>query len=127
MSAAVLVGWHSLESDRMGAKDGFVLGENPEPMVIHFGGDTSMTRRRYSRDLRALKLRATGAIENDDAVEQGRSFDCDWRLEEGGEAWRVWQDTCGVGGAGAGSPVCNVEEILIMAFCRRNYQTVNNL
>ena len=126
-SASTLIGWNSLSPNRMSDSDGVMLGGDPEPMILSFGGDVGVTRARYRGEMRGLRLRGTGKEEEDEETEANRGEECDWRTEVGGEGWRVWEDSCGTnGGIGTGG-VCSVEEVLIMAWCKREYQAISNV
>ncbi|GMH79973.1 hypothetical protein TL16_g08344 [Triparma laevis f. inornata] len=124
LSSTVMVG---LERGDDRAKEGLILGKRMEPQVIVFGGDLGISRNKYSGELRVLKLRNLGAEENDDMVEVEREETCGWRLQSGSTADSFWVGSCGSGGSVGGGGVCEVQEILIRAWCEKEYQDIGNL
>jgi len=121
LAEVVLVG-----DDKGASSSGVVLGGDAEPQILHFGGDMGGTRGKYSGDLRRLLLRAEGARDRDEELQLLRKEVCDWRLNSGSTGDLLWRAGCGVG-AGEGTAGCELEEILIRAWCEGSFQTVHNI
>ncbi|GMH68130.1 hypothetical protein TrST_g11438 [Triparma strigata] len=124
LSSTVMVG---LERGDDAEREGLVLGAGMEPQIILFGGDYGIARNKYSNDMRVLKLRNLGAEENDDIVELEREETCGWRLQSGSTADSFWTATCGSGGNTGSANDCEVQEILLRAWCEKEYQDIGNL
>ena len=104
----------------------FFFGQAIEPQILLFGGDQGITRNKYTDDFRSLKLRNLGADENDARVALEREEICGFRLQTGSTAYNHWIATCGSGGSTLGG-VCEMEEILIRAYCEEEWQDIVNL
>ena len=122
MGSTVMVG---LERG-VGTDNVFLFGQSIEPQILLFGGDQGITRNKYTDDLRSLKLRNFGADENDSYAALERDETCGWRLQSGSTAYNHWVATCGSGGSTSGTE-CEVEEILIRAYCTEAWQDISNL
>ena len=57
-------------------------------------------------------------------ADEDRSDQCDWRLQTGSTADRVWQDTCG--GTQASGKTCDPREVLLRAWCSKDWQSFSN-
>ncbi len=90
------------------------------PRVLLFGGDDGVT---FTGDLWGLSL---GGLELTTAAEtDSRDESCLWRVREGGSAWQDWLDRCAEGNIRTGLE-CSLQDLLTMAWCRQEVQTVMN-
>jgi len=101
-----------------------LFGKVAEPMVVLFGGDVGLSRAKYNNDLRVLRLRNLAEERNDGRYEEEWEEMCGFRLENGGTADNFWTATCGAGGGIGSVNKCEVRDIIIRAWCLKEYQTI---
>ena len=107
--ASVLVGAEGSASQSRGVS---------RPKILVFGGDDGVT---FTGDLWALSL---GGLELTSVAEdQNRDESCFWRVREGGSAWQDWLDRCAEGDISTGLE-CSLQDLLTMAWCKQELQTV---
>merc|ERR1712227_519223 len=80
----------------------------------------------YELSLGGLEISSyMGGLYSD--VHEWRNASCGWRLKEDSTEFNEWLESCMSQSDVAAERMCEVRDILTMAWCRENFQSVNNL
>jgi len=96
-----------------------IFDDEPEPMLVIFGGDDGI---RYLNDLWILRLREFTNQEKHNN-EQKRNAACEWRLTQNSTALKYWRESCDPKAELKTLQWCRWSDILLMAWCKQQYQS----
>jgi hypothetical protein len=100
------------------------LGDLRNMSLLMFGGYDGL---KYLDDLYELRLDQLSAYDGQETAEETRARYCDWRLLNG-TALNAWRTSCAwTRGPAVQTAPCNLTEIVIQAWCRRQWQSVSYL
>lgn len=88
-----------------------------EPSIMLFGGDTDLPKQSYLGDMWILSLQKFVVANQETAYARHSSF-CKWRLKNS----KSWNNSCGILNHNASHSICYLNEIILMAWCKKQYQ-----
>jgi len=89
--------------------------------MLIFGGHDGL---RCLDDLWELRLDAYNGLQD---LESKHDDSCKWRLLTNGTAYNTWMATCMTNTPSKYKGTCRPQDILIQAYCREQYQSINNM
>ena len=90
-----------------------------DTIIVQFGGDSG---RRHFDDLWVLTLNEFINLNAKD-IDYEHNRICKWRLQRNSTAFQYWKESCDPDREVLASKLCRWEDILLMAWCNKQYQS----
>jgi subtilisin-like proprotein convertase family protein len=94
------------------------------PLIYSFGGDNGM---RLLDDFRALRFNRMAYPSLKWEAAAYLQEQCKWRIQSGSAAEDDWNHSCNVTSMDEQTRTCKVRDLVLRAWCTRNFQSLSNL